>query len=175
MGNQPPNPQPTGGSSRGGKPLDSRSGKAATCALKIYPQKKRSDFCRNIQKHIVTEINVNLRPPIPPRGSSRGESPSKRQSPFNILAKLQSNFAVISKGASNWASDGGFGLKTRWRAYLRYVPIAFSIRNAVSSPISRAFTRGSRRRRLPRGNCRSRTGRPPAYPFRRCGMPSLPP
>ena len=101
-----PNPQPTGGSSRGGKPLDSRSGKAATCALKIYPQKKRSEFCRNIQKHIVTEINVNLLPPIPPRGSSRGESPSKRQSPFNILAKLQSNFAVISKGAS--PQKGGF-------------------------------------------------------------------
>ena len=40
-----PNRKPQGGgSSRGGKPLDSRSGKAATCALKSIHKRSEATF-----------------------------------------------------------------------------------------------------------------------------------
>ena len=61
----------------------------------------------------------------------------KGQRPFfySLPKRATASFCL---GASNCRSDGGFGEKLRWRAYLRYVPIA------VSSPkrrINGDFTR----------------------------------
>ena len=54
---------------------------------------------------------------------------------YSLPKRASASFCL---GLSNCRSDGGFGLETRWRAYLRYVPIAAQDRNAVSTVISQA-------------------------------------
>ena len=108
---------------------------AARGALKLQ-QNELSKFCSRIKETKDSETNNQILYCLG-IGEIGKANRRKGQRPFsNSLSKRAS--ASFCLGASNCRSDGGFGEKLRWRAYLRYVPIA------VSSPkrrINGDFTR----------------------------------
>ena len=116
---------------------------------KNYTQKEQSNFCCNIQGHVDTERKINFTLQLYREGARGARAPRKGASPtkkglncrplWHFCKQKSPIPSQLPHVFGFWLrSDSGFGEKLRWRAYLRYVPIA------VSSPkrrINGDFTR----------------------------------